>query len=82
MFEEADLIHRYTRAGALRDGVLIDASGAAREAGFRYPVAMTAAAWAKCVAVPPGVACQDEAGRLWDVLTVLRLAIRPEFEKS
>jgi hypothetical protein len=31
----------------------------------------------------PGVACQDEAGRLWDVLWLLRLAIgrsdgRPE----
>jgi hypothetical protein len=24
--------------------------------------------------VPPGVACQDEAGRLWDVLFLLRLA--------
>jgi hypothetical protein len=78
MFEEADLIHRYSRADALRDGVLIDASETAKEAGFRYPVALTAAAWAKCVTVPPGVACQDEAGRLWDVLTMLRFAIRGE----
>src|SRR5262245_15909909 len=76
MFENADLIHRYTRADALADGVLIDVSQTAREAGFRYPVALTAAAWAKCVAVPPGVRCQDESGRLWDVLTVLRCAIR------
>jgi hypothetical protein len=56
--------------------VLIDASRAAREAGFRYPVALTAAAWAECVAVPAGVACQDEAGRLWNVLVMLRFAIR------
>jgi hypothetical protein len=28
------------------------------------------------VAVPPGVACQDEAGRLWDVLWLLRCAVR------
>jgi hypothetical protein len=70
------LIHRYSRAEALRDGVLIDASATAREAGFQYPVAMTAAAWAKCVAVPPGVLCQDEAGRLWDVLTMLRFGVR------
>jgi hypothetical protein len=76
MFEDVDLIHRYSRADAFRDGVLIDASRAAREAGFRYPVALTAAAWAKCVVVPPGVACQDEAGRLWDVLWMLRCAIR------
>ena len=26
--------------------------------------------------MPPGVLCQDEAGRLWDVLTLLRWAIR------
>jgi hypothetical protein len=75
-FEEADLVHRYTRADAIRDGVLIDVSPTAREAGFKVPVALTAAAWAKCVAVTPGVLCQDEAGRLWDVLTMLRLAAR------
>jgi hypothetical protein len=76
MFENAEVIHRYTRADAIRDGVLIDVSAAARETGFRFPVALTAAVWSKCVAVPPGVACQDEAGRLWDVLTMLRFAIR------
>jgi hypothetical protein len=74
VFDEADLIHAYTRADAVRDGVLVDVSGAAREAGFRYPVALTRAAWERCVAVPPGVVCQDEAGRLWDVLWMLRLA--------
>jgi hypothetical protein len=31
MFEEADLIHRYTRADALRDGILIDVSVTAQE---------------------------------------------------
>jgi hypothetical protein len=56
--------------------VLIDVSDTARNAGFKYPVALTAAAWAKSVAVPPGVIRQDEAGRLWDVLTMLRFAIR------
>jgi hypothetical protein len=48
--------------------VLIDVSATAREAGIRYPVALTCAAWGRCVAVLPGVECQDEAGRLWDVL--------------
>jgi hypothetical protein len=76
MFEHNDLIHSYSRADAIRDGVLIDVSANAREAGFRFPVALTAAVWAQCVAVPPGVMCQDEAGRLWDVLTMLRFAIR------
>ena len=49
---------------------------AVRKAGIRYPVALTAAVWERCVAVPPGVVCQDEAGRLWDVLWLLRWAIR------
>jgi hypothetical protein len=64
----------YRRAQAIADGVLIDVSAAAREAGIGYPVALTAAAWERCVTVPPGVALQDEAGRLWDVLWLLRCA--------
>jgi hypothetical protein len=76
MFDDEDLIHRYTRADALRDGVLVDVSQTAREAGFKFPVALTRAAWERCVAVPPGVVCQDEAGRLWDLLTMLRFAVR------
>jgi hypothetical protein len=53
MFEDAELIHRYSRAQAIADGVLIDVSEATKEAGFKFPVALTAAAWAQCVAVPP-----------------------------
>jgi hypothetical protein len=55
--------------------VLIDVSAVAREAGIRYPVALTRAVWERCVAVPPGVLCQDEAGRLWDVVWMLCCAI-------
>jgi hypothetical protein len=76
MFEKADLIHAFTRADAIRGGVLIDVSAVAREAGIRYPVALTRAAWQRCVAVPPGVLCQDEAGRLWDVAWLLACAVR------
>src|SRR5436190_11599196 len=75
MFRPEDLIHRYTRADALRDGALIDVSQTAKEAGIRWPVALTRAVWERCVSVPPGVAYQDEAGRLWDVLWLLRCAI-------
>jgi hypothetical protein len=56
--------------------VLVDVSSVAREAGLRYPVALTRAAWERCVAVPPGAACQDEAGRLWDVVWMLACAAR------
>ena len=30
------------------------------------------------VAVPPGVTAQDEAGRLWDIVWMLRFAIRKQ----
>jgi hypothetical protein len=73
----------YTRAQAIDDGVLIDVSEVAAEAGIGVPVAMTAAAWAETVAwdaaaearKPEGTG-QDETGRLWDVVTVLNHAIR------
>jgi hypothetical protein len=40
-----NLIYAYTRADALRDGVLIDLSDLAREAGFVIPVAVTEAVY-------------------------------------
>lgn len=71
-----EVIHTYTRAEALADGVLVDVTETAREAGILHPTALTAAVWAECVRVPEGVDGQDEVGRLWDVLWMLRLAAR------
>src|SRR5512142_1811169 len=75
MNKSGALIFSYTRAQAIADGVLVDVSKLAKEAGFRFPVAVTAGVWAECVAVPDDVEGQDETGRLWDVLTMLRFAI-------
>jgi hypothetical protein len=71
-------IHTYTRAQALADGVLVDVSAMAREAGFKVPVALTAAVWADCVAWDPAAERhpQDEAGRLWDLLFMAGLEAR------
>ena len=63
------VIFSYTRAQAIADGVLVDVSELAKESGFRFPVAVTAGVWAECVAVPDGVAGQDETGRLWACCT-------------
>lgn len=76
MFTKDDLIFAYTRQQAIADGVLVDVTETAREAGFVYPVALTQGAWAECVAVPKDDPCQDEAGRLWDVLSMLRFAVK------
>ena len=67
-----EVIHYYTRAQALADGVLVDVTETAREAGFRVPLALTAAAWDKAVAWTDADSArqtqQDESGRLWDVI--------------
>ena len=67
------VISSYSRAQAIEDGILVDVSETAREAGFKVPVAMTAAVWADCVEWTPADNtrkrhCQDQAGRLWDVV--------------
>lgn len=70
------LISAYTRADALFDGQLIDMSTLAREAGFRWPVAVTAALWDGYIKPPAHLDGQSWEGRAWDVLSVLRLTIR------
>lgn len=77
MFTDADLIFSYTRAQAIEDGVLVDVSAQAKEAGFRIPVAVTAAVWAECVEWPESEpAIQNESGRLWDVVFMATVAAR------
>ena len=82
MFTKDDVIVYYTRAQALADGVLVDVTETAREAGFRYPVAVTHAVWCEYVEVPAGVEGQDESGRLWDILVMLGYAIRGNKDSS
>ena len=65
----SDLIYAYTRAQALKDGVLIDVTTMAKETGLKYPAAVTTAVWSKYVAVPDACPWQDEAGRLWVIST-------------
>ncbi len=75
-----EVIYSYTRKQAIDDGVLIDTTEMAKEAGFKWPVALTAAAWADCVAWSDAdnelQAHQDQSGRLWDVLFMASYAIR------
>lgn len=70
-----EIVSRYTRHQAIEDGVLVDASATARKASIRFPTAMTAAVFEKCVTASENVPCQDEAGRLWDVIWMLRHAL-------
>ena len=70
------VISSYTRAQAVVDGVQIEVSAKARLAGIRFPVFLTRAVYDAYVTVPPGVEGQDEVGRLWDLMWMLRYAIR------
>ena len=82
IFDGEEVISVYTRAQAIADGVLVDVTPMANEAGFRTPVALTSAVWSNCVRVPDGVRGQDEDGRLWDVLWMCRLLISRAREQS
>jgi len=81
-----NVISTYTRTQAIEDGVLIDAGAMAREAGFKWPVALTSAVWADCVAWTEDDSrqqiYQDESGRCWDVLYMASHAIRTSKESG
>lgn len=49
LFSDSYLIFSYTRADALRDGVLIELPSA-KNWGFKVPVAITAGAYGQCIA--------------------------------
>jgi len=71
-----DVVYAYTRAQAVADGVQVEVTKTAQEAGIRFPVFLTRTVFDAYVAVPPDVSGQDEAGRLWDVVWMLRFAIQ------
>jgi hypothetical protein len=77
-----EIISQYTRKQAIEDGILIDVSETAQEAGIRYPIALTRSVWCKYVEVPPAVPWQDERGRLWDILWMLRYGIQQSKNES
>lgn len=73
------VIFAYSRADALRDGVLVEVPQAlAIEAGIRVPVAVTSAVFEGYISPHylgelPG---QSIDGRLWDLLWMFTLAVR------
>lgn len=78
-----DVIYAYTRQQAIEDGVLVDLMQPelvelVHNAGFRFPVAMTAEAFHDYVELTAAAkrACNDIRGRLWDVLWMLSREIK------
>jgi hypothetical protein len=71
-----NIIYAYTCKQAVEDGEQVDVSTTAAEAGIRFPVFLTRRVFDTYVTVPPNVTGQDEAGRLWDIVWMLRSAIK------
>jgi hypothetical protein len=73
-----EVISVYTRAQAIEDGVLVDVSTTAREAGFKFPVAVTRAVYDQYITPDPGSVQFGQCieGRLWDVLWMARNAAK------
>ena len=71
-----EVIACYARKQAIEDELLVDVSKLAREAGFRCPTVVTRSVFERYVRVPDKAYWQDEDGRLWDILWMLRNKIR------
>lgn len=73
-----EVIHSYTRKQAIEDGFLIDVTKTAREAGIKYPVAITTKLYQGCInpSDKEKERGQDLEGRLWDTLYMFTLAAR------
>lgn len=73
-----EIIHAYTRAQAIEDGVLVDISTLATERGFRVPVAVTSELYYRYLV--PSEDAKDMGqtldGRIYDMLTVFYHEIR------
>ena len=71
------VLTKYTRQQALNEGLLIDVSATAQEAGIVFPVAVAQEVWGQYIKPSERAAKigQSEQGRLWDILWMLRVAI-------
>ena len=69
------VVYSYTRAQAVADGVQVEVTKTAQEAGIKFPMFLTRAVYDAYVTVPEGVTAQDEAGRLWDIVWMTRFGI-------
>jgi hypothetical protein len=69
------VIYSYTRKQAVADGVQVEVTKTAQEAGIKFPVFITRTVFDTYITVPEGVTGQDEAGRLWDIVWMLHFAI-------
>lgn len=73
-----EVIYAYTREQAIEDGVLVDVSEMAKEAGIKFPVAVTIGLWEKYIKPAPKLENLGQSidGRLWDTLFMFAMSAR------
>lgn len=81
LLDDVDMIYTYSREDAIEDGILIQVdTKTSNEAGFNFPIAIHKHVWEKYInwieEDNKRQLYQDLEGRLWDMLCMLRLAIR------
>jgi hypothetical protein len=74
IFNESDVIFKYSRKQAIEDGVLVDISSIAKEAGILFPVAVTRSVFS--ILEDTSAPGQDFQGRAWDMLMIFRMEAR------
>ena len=76
-----EIIHTYTAEQGIEDGMLVDVSEMAKEAGFVYPVRISQGVHGLCT--PPKTnKIESYQGRLWDVLSMARMAIKGSSDET
>ena len=79
MSEEINYTSKFTRQDALDDGVLVDVSKMGKEAGFKFPIAITEALNNLVDYNKNG---QSFDGRMWDIFTMLKYGIKQAKQKD
>lgn len=81
-----ETIFAYSRAQAFEDGMLVNVTVMAKQAGFKIPVAVTRTVWDQYIEWTDEDSnkqtIQDQSGRLWDVLWMLFIACKRSQDES
>ncbi|HGO6074588.1 TPA: DUF6573 family protein [Burkholderia cepacia] len=76
-FDGRHAVSKYKRAQALEDGVLVEVPLEIAElSAFKWPIALTAGAWAACVDWPADDKTDNEPDRVFEVLKDAWMAVR------
>ena len=71
-----NIISCYTRQDAINDGMFVDVSEVAKEAGVKIPVAITSNLYHSYINPSKMPTGQSKEGRLWDLLNVFAFTAR------